>query len=63
MSERHTIVIDTANAAFDGSPATEIARILRDMADRVEQTGILPVPVDINGNKCGSVSFEFVEEE
>lgn len=62
MSERHIIVIDTANAAFDEEPASEIARILRSMADRIEETGLLPVPRDINGNKCGSVSVESIGE-
>lgn len=57
MAERHTIVIETNGAAFEDAPASEIARILREMADRIESHGILPVPRDINGNKCGSVSF------
>lgn len=56
MAERHTIIIETYGAAFDDAPATEIARILREMADRIEFHGVLPVPRDINGNKCGSVS-------
>lgn len=58
MAERHTIIIETSNAAFDDAPASEIARILREMAARIEDAGILPVPRDSNGNKCGSVSFE-----
>lgn len=62
MYERHTIIIDTANAAFDEEPVSEIARILRSMADRIEETGLLPVPLDINGDKCGSVSVESIGE-
>ncbi len=58
MAEVHKIVIETSNAAFDDEPASEIARILRAMADRIEETGILPLPRDINGNRCGSVSCE-----
>lgn len=58
MSERHTIVIETGNAAFEEQPATEIGRILRAMADRIELCGVLPVPRDSNGNKCGSVTIE-----
>lgn len=58
MPERFTIIIETENDAFDTSPAAETARILRAMADRLEEVGILPVPVDINGNVCGSVTTE-----
>lgn len=58
MTERHTIVIETSGAAFDDAPASEIARILREMADRIESHGLLPVPRDVNGNKCGTVSVQ-----
>lgn len=61
MSERHIIAIETGNAAFDDSPVSEIARILRAMADRIEETGIFPVPRDINGNRCGSVTSVVIE--
>lgn len=61
MAERHTIIIETRGAAFDDAPATEIARILREMAQRIEFQGIFPVPRDINGNICGSVSFEEID--
>jgi hypothetical protein len=56
MSEKITVVIETKNAAFEDAPASEIARILRDMASRVESVGFLPVPRDINGNICGYVT-------
>lgn len=49
------ITIETINAAFDAAPEIECARILREMADRMESTDIPPVLRDINGNKCGSV--------
>lgn len=49
------IEINTTNAAFDDDAPAECARILREMADRLESTGIPPCPRDINGNKCGSV--------
>ena len=58
MSERITIIIETDNAAFDDSPTGEIARILRVMADRIEEAGIPPVPKDSNGNVVGSVTVE-----
>ena len=55
MSERITISIDTGNAAFNDEPATEIARILRDLAARFEAGGDLTSTLlrDINGNVCG----------
>jgi len=49
------ITINTTNAAFDGNPEAECARILREIADRLEASGVPPVPRDINGNRCGSV--------
>ncbi len=55
------IEINTINAAFDIDAPAECARILREIADRMELTGIPPVPRDINGNRCGSVTV--VNEE
>lgn len=53
-----TIKFGTGNAAFDESPVTEIARILRKIADDFEQNGI-PVSTirDINGNFVGEVQI------
>ena len=58
MSERITIVIETGNAAFDDAPASELASVLRTMADRIEVAGIPPAPRDSNGNVVGSVTVE-----
>ena len=58
MSERITIVIETGNAAFDAAPASEIASVLRAMADRIEVAGLPPAPKDSNGNVVGSVTVE-----
>ena len=58
MSERITIVIETGNAAFDAAQATELASVLRAMADRVEEAGLLPAPKDSNGNVVGSATVE-----
>ena len=58
MSERLTVIIETGNAAFEDSPTGEIARILRAIADRIEETGVPPVPKDINGHVVGSVTIE-----
>ncbi|MCX7271609.1 MAG: hypothetical protein NTV19_00010 [Burkholderiales bacterium] len=55
MAEIWYVQIETGNAAFDDSPATEIARILRDLARRFEEGGVDSEAVlrDINGNKVG----------
>lgn len=54
------LTIETVNAAFDDAPASEIARILRDLADKLERDG---VPMDgrenwrlrdVNGNTVGT---------
>ena len=47
------IQITMNNAAFD-EPATELARILRELADDVEQGQGAKNLRDINGNKVGS---------
>ena len=57
-AERITIVIETSGAAFEDYPASEVARILQKMAERMLSSGIPPVPRDINGNICGRVTVE-----
>ena len=49
------ISIETNNAAFeDEGMATEIGRILRELADRIESEGIDHLILrDINGNRVG----------
>lgn len=49
---RMTVHVD--NAAFQDSAADELARILRQTADRVERFGTGGKVMDINGNSCGS---------
>lgn len=45
---------DTDNSAFDDQPATEIARILRAVAQRVEENGDGDGKIfDANGNMVG----------
>lgn len=53
----HTVIqINQDNAAFENEPATETARILRKLADRIE-SGDTPENLwDINGNKTGTVA-------
>jgi hypothetical protein len=58
------------NAAFDSSPQDEIARILRDLADRVTKNPSLladDITIrDLNGNRIGllgSTGFSDMDEE
>lgn len=55
MSNQLNIVMNLGNAAFEDDPG-EVARILRDLADKVENgvsEGDEFVLRDINGNKVG----------
>ena len=56
-----TVEIETNNAAFEDNCPQETARILRDLADRIENglgsgqdSGAL---LDINGNRVGNWSW------
>lgn len=50
-----TLEIDTGNAAFADAPATEIARILREVARTLEDGGYTAKLLhDVNGNCVGS---------
>ncbi len=56
-----TIEISMDNAAFEVSPGTELARILRESARKVEgaeadEIGIFSL-WDINGNKVGKLAI------
>jgi hypothetical protein len=61
------IEIDTANAAFQPDPAIEVARILRDVVERLEQgtlTGKFSrLLKDVNGNYVGGVFGHFHDPE
>lgn len=51
-----TITIKTDNAAFEASPGTEVARILRQLADRLMRGAVGDCPLmDSNGNKVGEM--------
>ncbi|BAQ50321.1 hypothetical protein [Methylobacterium aquaticum] len=65
MSAEHiTVSFSTGSAAFADSPTTEIARILREIADRFEQDGLSGVAIyDLNGNFVGEVRVAEIEEE
>lgn len=56
-----TITIKTGNAAFELRKAAEIARILHELADKLDNAELTPHPgapwllFDSNGNKVGIV--------
>jgi acyl-CoA reductase-like NAD-dependent aldehyde dehydrogenase len=53
----YRIEIETGNAAFEESPADEIARILRKLADRLEDGADIAESIrlmDYNGNSVGT---------
>lgn len=59
---KFTVAIECANAAFDENTAGETARILRQLADRIERehAGRFPddYPLsDLNGNRIGKALF------
>ena len=57
-----TVTIDLDNAAFDDEPATEVGRILRQLATNVEEGDIPPFNlVDLNGNTVGSFTDDTEE--
>lgn len=50
-----TVKVEMDNAAFEDAPATELGRILRKLADEVENDGASFVRLmDSNGNKVGT---------
>ncbi len=57
---RAVIEINAAGAAFgedERQADREVARILRDLADRFEHGGHTGALRDVNGNRCGDVNF------
>ena len=58
------VYICTTNDAFADEPGQEIARILRDLADKVEENGLVEDVVqrirDINGARVG---FAVLQDE
>lgn len=56
-----TVKFDTDNAAFEDCRDYEIARILRNIADRVERdgcSGFFETVRDINGNDIGRFALK-----
>lgn len=57
---KYGITIRTDNAAFEDSPETEVARILRKLADDIEARGLDSYTLrDINGNRVGDAGYEW----
>lgn len=57
MQEKIVIEIKTSNDAFqDGNSHSEIARILRQLADDFENNMAVKILRDINGNTVGSLT-------
>ena len=56
------IMLETRNDAFSPEPGTEAARILRELADKIDGMTTAPdEPLnlrDANGNKCGMVQIQ-----
>ena len=48
-----TLTFQTSNAAFEGAEASETARILRDIAARIESGNLEGPARDENGNTVG----------
>lgn len=55
---RITITINTKNAAFDENENLELARILKELSERIENNDIPRSLLDINGNKVGTIETE-----
>lgn len=58
-----TIKMECDNAAFDRAPGFEVARILRELADKFQENdpidpGYFGPVKDINGNRVGSFTFD-----
>jgi hypothetical protein len=62
----NNFTMETFNSgeAFD-EPAAELARILRELADRIEAAGDSGRITlhDLNGNRCGHASFDWEGDE
>lgn len=62
---KFTLEIDCDNAAFqenDGDQYVEVARILREAADRIENGRDSIALIDLNGNRVGDAAFDRPEE-
>ena len=58
-----TLAIETGNDAFDGVEQSEVARILRVVADQVERGTDCANISDVNGNTVGTFELELEDSE
>ena len=60
MTTTLELKFQSGNAAFDDNPQQETARILRELADDIEASGMFCQGnlTDVNGNTVGSFHFE-----
>lgn len=56
-----SIEINNTGSAFD-EPHQEVARILRELANSIEQGVERTTLYDINGNRCGTVNNNFEQD-
>ena len=61
MTTQFTLAIDTDNAAFDEGGGAEIARILREVAERIERGDVSGSARDINGNTVCHFEWDTTE--
>jgi hypothetical protein len=53
-----TVTLEAGNAAFDDAPEIKTARILRKLADQIENGAGGSIPLhDFNGNKVGAAHW------
>lgn len=55
---KFTITIETNNAAFQPEPCYEVARILRDLADKLAEGGEPETVRDYNGGTVGRIEYD-----
>ena len=60
MSQRFVLIIDIENDAFADEPMTEVSRILRATAERIEDGGIEATIRDLNGNTVGNYGIKYL---
>jgi hypothetical protein len=58
MEQIITITISTGGAAFEVDKGAEVARVLRNLADKFEDGCEPSKTMDINGNAVGVVEYE-----
>lgn len=58
MSNNLTVQIETTNDAFFDDRGAEAARILRELADKIEAGADEVILRDYNGNRVGTAEFK-----